>query len=427
METSAYATRGMTVLNGHIDGQVRIRIRRSAAQRLRALLLGLLWLLAACLVLLIPLVAFLIGEDSRWCFDSPWPLIWLGVIGVGGAAAGPCLLRHALMVMFSSRWITREGIQRRLPWWCRLLPWTDVHGIERDKGFRLLVGRGSVLVPARASFVAQRLGLLRRLWRQGVTGSGRRRLPTVATGPVGPEVAILFLLLVAIMAASNLAAALAHRDAPRSPGAAAVLIVVGAIIGRYVWRHMMWRHYMTCDGMLLRGRFRSRRIGWGEVRWIRLSRSRGDRAAGKLFLQGRRRAIGLAMPLRPWRRAARFILSRCEQAFLINDSTGAVVGPKASDEADLRDGAVRLARRIVRRYVLHVAAGGTIAVSMIVVALLLLKDGYHKEHPISPVWDCLLSGFLAASYWAVASLSRARRARESLDRIVGLPPSPNPL
>lgn len=203
-----------------------------------------------------------------------------------------CLLGalHEVTNVLSRHWLTREGIHRRLLGYTIAWPWRDVENLIPDPGgCRIIVqvaGR-TLTIPATRAFIGAHASVVRRMWREGIRGSGERRIPARATLRLPPGLVLLL---------STGIAGLVALDRPlewKGTVVATVVLALLAGVAVLVLLSARERVYLTCDGILWRTWARRRRIAWRDVLLVESSRARSGES--RLGVFGRRRRLTLTV------------------------------------------------------------------------------------------------------------------------------------
>lgn len=199
---------------------------------------------------------------------APWILLLLLATGslpwvlVGLADAlwwlSPVLERYCF---------TREGVQRRMLVWTTFWPWRDVGHVEPlpEEGAIVFRAGGSVRrVPAPRSFLAANASLIRRMWREGVRGSGARRLVGYPTFRWRPG--LILLTLAAAAAVHSLGVSWGRLLGIPAAGAALLVVIAGS------WAMVIVaareRIDLVADGIAWNSWGRRRKMTWPEVQVI---------------------------------------------------------------------------------------------------------------------------------------------------------------
>ncbi len=394
-----------------------IRVPLTFGKRLVRVLWGGLWLLLTGVAMFSSFLMFagLVAEDWRPEGAANVALAWGGAILLD--VVGLWLLWRAAFVALAVCRLSVRGIEYRFLWKRRLLPWTDVWEIDLSAGLRLRVGLKWVRVAARKGFGESHREAIHRIWRMALTGSGRRRLPTVPTGMVGPGVAVFAGCAAALVASLFLYVAVSPRGEPWLAAGGVLVGLLAVFCLRYAWRQL-GRYYLTPEAFMLARTLGDRTIPWADAEWVRLLITEGDDAHARMLVQSRHGPTAVAMPLNARRKAVRFVIGRTTSAFLIDDNTGQVGPPEQGAYDEVRDRAVAMVGRVTRRYILHGLAGLAASAGVIVVAVLVALYVNPREHWYRLNWPLLVCLVIIGLIWGIRSFHRAARARRDLDRII---------
>ena len=248
---------------------------------------------------------------------------------------------------FSSVKFMSSGIRRSLLNQCQLIPWSDVAAINLATGtFNIGGWKRKLRMPK-----APEVHLILRLWRSGVRGSGRRRIPLFLQSSVGKGAwlwvgfVLLFTGPLFFIAGSRASVSIIH-----------VMVGVG-IVCMGLCCIAVALHLMTEKVVLLReGIYRKsiivqRQLRWDDIDMLLLKLDVQDMpfhgtavmTAGHSKIQFKTRATRFPA-------LARYIKLSCRKAFFIDDRTGYISPPAVRNLAQIQFRFYSLATQLRRRY-----------------------------------------------------------------------------